>query len=672
MIVSNLYLRSTCRVMRRCLLAGVVLVAPVIFSSAPDGRVFAADLLSLYQEAIENDAQLAGERFRYRADQQSIVQSRALLRPQVGVNGRYGINRDETAVLGEADITDDFTSQSINFSVSQALYDREAKSTLDRSKGEVQLSALELNDTRQDVALRVSVAYFDVLAAQDNLEVARSEMSAISRQLDLAREMLDVGLGTKTDLFDSEARFKLAEVSEIEGLNNIEDALQSLQAITGRVPGELAALRSDAPVSSADPGEVEYWISLGLARSLNVLMTDQTAENARIQTEINRHGRSPTVDLVFNGGHRDREGSSNESSARDLSLQFNVPLYQGGAISSRVEQAHLLYQAALEDAKQVRRDTERTIRNAFLDVDSNARRVAALLQAVSASESAVQAREEGFAAGISTNLDVLDAQRDLFSARRDYLRARYDHIINLLQLERAAGSLEDTNISRVNEWLSTDDSAALKSEFKPVAIKAERQVQLSESVTSSVSSNAETSNDASDATAKVKVVESLGLTVAAAAQPEHVEEPSKIEQPESRQAENTEPVAAVSQAPNNTNIPKLTGVGHETLGVDRVRIDLNLDGPAVRAYSFGYLAPDRLAIDFYDVKQGLQIANIDIDSPLLTKLEAHQNGDHTQVVFHLSQPVHFDNTARRNGVVVVLRAAENHSAANSIPEKTNN
>jgi len=656
MIVPNLYSRSTTRDLRQRVLTSLLLVTlGSVMGSVTSTTVFAADLLSLYQEAIESDARLAGERFRYRADQQRVIQSRALLRPQVGFNGRYGLNRDEAAVLDEPDITDNYTSESVNFSVSQALYDREAKSGVDRSKGEVQLSALELNDTRQELALRVSVAYFDVLAAQDNLEVARSEMSAISRQLDLAREMLDVGLGTKTDLFDTEARFKLAEVSEIEALNDIEDALQSLQAITGNVPGELAALRSDAPVSGAEPGEVEYWISLGLARSLTVLKTDQAAEIARIQTEINRHGRSPTVDLVFNGGHSDREGSSNERSARDLSLQFNVPLYQGGAISSRVEQAHLLHQAALEDAKQVRRETERAIRNAFLDVDSNARRISALLQAVDASESAVQARQEGFAAGISTNLDVLDAQRDLFRARRDYLRARYDHIINLLELERAAGSLEDINISRINEWLSSDSGAQVKTEIMPVAIKADQRIELSGSAAPVLVSG----NDVD------LVDQSLGSTVATTAQPQTVDKIHAVPEAEVE-------IDVVEPRPIDENmvIPRLSGIGHQTLGVSSVRIDVELDDPGVRTYSFGYLSPNQLAIDFYDVQQGIEQPVFDIDTPLVHRVEAHQTDEHTQIILHLSQPVHFDNTAHRNGVVIVLRAADTTTIANSVPATT--
>lgn len=618
----------------------------------------AADLLSVFQQAIESDATLAGQRFRYRADQQRIVQARSGLRPQVGFNGRYGLNRDEFHNTEGVELTESYASNNISLGVSQTLFDRAARRTVEKSKGEVQLSALELNDTRQNVALRVAIAYFDVLAAQDNLEVARSEMSAISRQLDLAREMLDVGLGTKTDLFDTEARFKLAEVSEIEALNSIEDALRSLQAITGSAPNELAPLSDDAPVAAAEPAQVEYWVSLGLARSLNVLVGDQAAEVARLQTEINRFQRSPTVDLVYNDGRRDREGPSNDNTARDLSLQFNVPIYQGGAISSRSEEAHLRHQAALEDSKQARRETERLIRNAYLDVDSNVKRIAALLQAVSASESAVQARQEGFAAGISTNLDVLDAQRDLFGARRDYLRARYDHIINLLTLERAAGTLEDENIARINGWLASSNSAALDNGRldRLATLPQDNDAKLNVVVNESVSALGvgeiliENTNDSLvNSTVAVATTEPSPVTTA-----EERTEPVVADQPQALPADPT-------QAAGSTRV--LYEINHQSLGAGSLRLDFNTRGPIVGSYSFDYLDPLRLAIDLYDVQLDEALMLLELDNPLLALVEARQQDGHTQVVLNLKQAVNYDNTTHNGGVVVVLRAVQPNTLA---------
>ncbi len=784
-------------------LLATVVAAPMVgiglLGSLVTHEVRGADLLSVYQDAIESDATLTGQRFRFRADQQLIIQSRSSLRPQVGFNGRYGLNRDEFAVLGENDRTDSFLSNSMQLSVSQALYNRAARKNVDRSKGQVQLSALQLNDARQDVALRVSVAYFDVLAAQDNLEVARSEMSAISRQLDLAREMLDVGLGTKTDLFDTEARFKLAQVSEIDALNAIEDALRSLEAITGSKPGELALLNDDAPVTSADPADVEYWVSLGLARSLSVLQADQAAEIARLQTEVNRYQRSPVVNLVYNDGRNDREGPSNDSSQRDLSLQFNVPIYQGGAISSVTEEAQLRFQASQEDAKQARRETERLIRNAFLDVDSNARRIEALLQAVAASESAVQARQEGFAAGISTNLDVLDAQRDLFAARRDYLRARYNHIIDLLELERAAGTLEDENIARINQWLSSENGASIDNTSvrsiaaaepsstpqpkapveatpisepmaEPIAMPAAELSSTSLGSTVATVARADTAASTSRNDAKVVAVNSKpsidtvtdtaaidagndavvvaaitkpsvetvantaaidagndAVVVAAISKPSvetvadttaidagndavvvaAISKPSvdtvadtaaidagndavvvaAISKPSVDTVANTAAidagndavdVAAISKpitdtvantAASETKLPVLHNVGYQTLGASSVRLDIETRGPTVRAYSFAYLEPLRLAIDIYDVRQQMSVTDFDINSPLVSHVEVKQNGDHAQVIMQLTQPVHYDNTTHSGGVVIVFRASEHAKFAKAAVDK---
>jgi outer membrane protein len=100
------------------------------------------------------------------------------------------------------------------------------------------------------------------------------------------------------------------------------------------------------------------------------------------------------------------------------------------------------------------RDTKRNMRQAFLGAKSRLQRINALAAAVRASENALLAKEEGFAAGLTTNIAVLDAQRDLFSAQRDYFKERYDYILQVLELERLAGDLDETDMARVNAWLT--------------------------------------------------------------------------------------------------------------------------------------------------------------------------------------------------------------------------
>jgi len=72
---------------------------------------------------------------------------------------------------------------------------------------------------------------------------------------------------------------------------------------------------------------------------------------------------------------------------------------------------------------------------------------------VRAGENALLAKEESLTAGLTTNIAVLDAQRDLFGAQRDYLKERYDYVLQMLELERLSGDLNEDDVRRVNALL---------------------------------------------------------------------------------------------------------------------------------------------------------------------------------------------------------------------------
>ena len=141
-----------------------------------------------------------------------------------------------------------------------------------------------------------------------------------------------------------------------------------------------------------------------------------------------------------------------------MTLSFKLPFYQGGLINAQIREAASNHSAARARYESAHREIQRKTRQAFLSINSQLRRISALAEAVTAGESALQAKEEGFAAGLTTNIDVLDAQRDLFRAERNYLKARYDYVLQVLLLEQLSGQLNEEDVSRVNRWLGCPGS----------------------------------------------------------------------------------------------------------------------------------------------------------------------------------------------------------------------
>jgi len=171
------------------------------------------------------------------------------------------------------------------------------------------------------------------------------------------------------------------------------------------------------------------------------------------ETEIDRQQalRRLTVGLNLSAEYSD--SASADGTDASVALSFKLPFYQGGLINAQIREAASNHNAARARYELARREIQRKTRQAFLSINSQLRRISALAEAVIAGESALQAKEEGFAAGLTTNIEVLDAQRDLFQAERDHLKARYDYVLQVLLLEQLSGQLNEEDVSRVNRWL---------------------------------------------------------------------------------------------------------------------------------------------------------------------------------------------------------------------------
>jgi outer membrane protein len=163
----------------------------------------------------------------------------------------------------------------------------------------------------------------------------------------------------------------------------------------------------------------------------------------------------PTVDISARRSYSESDtAGDSENSNSSISLQLNVPIYSGGAVSSRVRASRERLVQQLERLEQIRRQVHREVRESYLGVMSGISQIKALQQAVLSSEVALEATRTGFEVGTRTAVDVVQSERSTFQAKRDLSRARYDYIVNSLNLKQAAGLLTVDDIEDVNAWLN--------------------------------------------------------------------------------------------------------------------------------------------------------------------------------------------------------------------------
>jgi outer membrane protein len=413
----------------------------------------AQDLVAIYGLALKNDAELLIAEANYLAAVQAVPIARSGRKPQVFLNAIGSARESDNSETGDND------NETIGYSLNltQSLYDNETAGNIDTAEASTEAELARLQAARQQLILRTAENYFAVLAAQDNVEFAYAERTAIARQLEQAQKRFEVGLIAITDVHEAQARFDTAEAQAILAENLLENAYQSLAVITGDVTiRELARVGDNLDMVVPEPADSERWVNAALEFNRDLLAARRDLDAARFERRKRSKRGYPTLDLVASYADNDVDDDLLGDSQQDdltLSLQFEMPLYTGGRISAEQSESESQFVAAKNNVLLQTRLASQLSRTAYLDVVSGISQVKALKQALESSNVALEATRAGFEVGTRTSIDVLVSLRETYRAERDYASARYEYLINTLLLRRAAGILEDDDLFDISRWL---------------------------------------------------------------------------------------------------------------------------------------------------------------------------------------------------------------------------
>lgn len=435
-------------------IAGLLLLSAAPFISSAGA---ATSLLDIYQLAIYNDPQYRGAEAAYLATLETKSQSRAQLLPTINLSANIADNKQKTLSSSSFAVgTRKFDSSGYTLSLTQPLFNYDYFVQLRQSRSTIGEANATLSAAQQALIIRLSERYFDTLAALDGLEFARAEKRAIDRQLEQTRQRFEVGLIAITDVHEAQAAYDLVTAQEILANNLLANQYEALAEITGQQHKQIAPLSPETPLIAPEPSDIDKWGDTATHQNFQLLATELAYQHAQEEIKRQRTGHYPTLELNASHSYNDSKGGnfgSNEAENQTIEFRLNMPLFQGGATSSRTRQAQHLADQARENYEQQRRATLRQARDAYLSVQAEINRVKALGQAVVSAQSALDATEAGLEVGTRTTVDVLDTRRDLFRAQRDHARSRYDYILHTLRLKEAAGILTVTDLELINGWL---------------------------------------------------------------------------------------------------------------------------------------------------------------------------------------------------------------------------
>jgi outer membrane protein len=458
--------------------------------------VLAADLLEVYQRALQNDPQLREAEATRLATLEAKPQALSALLPQIAGNGKISRERDTgssntTEAVGlppcgpdvpppcssgttPTTIFESFpfdgkvvtTTHLYSIDLKQNLFRWENWVILQRADSQVAQAEADYQAAQQDLMARVSQRYFDVLGAQDDVEAQEVALTSVSRQLEQAEARFQIGLIAVTDVEEARASHDSTAAAVIAAKRALSSTQELLREIIGDPFDSLARPIEPFEMANPDPVSEDRWVDMALQQNLSLVSSRLAADIARENVSVARGGHFPSVDLVASGGKLNTNGVDTftdgspaggtllDQNQRSIGIQFTFPLYTGGMVSSQIRQAVYQHRAAKERLERVARQTEHDARDAYLGVLSEISRVKALRRAVESNMIGLRATESGYEAGTRTAVDVLQSRQQWVQAQTDYSRSRYDYMLNVIKLQQAAGILSEQSLQRVNALLT--------------------------------------------------------------------------------------------------------------------------------------------------------------------------------------------------------------------------
>ena len=436
----------------------------------------ATDLMDVYRQSLENDPVFKAAYSTYMSQRELVPQAWANLLPQLTINALAGRSNQEV-VTSIFDIKQTYGTNQWRVSASQAVFNYQAWAQVQEAQASVKAALATFNDAAQNLMLRSSSNYLDLLYARDTLSFAEAKQRANKRQLDQAQQRFNVGLDAITSVYEAQAAYDQSVAQVISAKNNLVNRGENLSKITNHTYENISMLRdSKIPLVSPEPNNVDDWVSTGLKQNYNLFAAKYNLQSARDNIKVQSAGNWPT--FAIEGStvttHNDTGITSSGKSAAaavntfadsvfiapkqvlsGVALKMNFPVFQGGLVLSKTRQAQYDFQTSSEQLEKVYRDVVVNSRIAYNTIIDGISKVKADRKTILSQTNSLESVEAQYGVGTRTMTDVVNAQQKLFDAQRQLAADQYDLINSLLNLKYLSGTLNVSDIEEINSWLAT-------------------------------------------------------------------------------------------------------------------------------------------------------------------------------------------------------------------------
>ena len=427
------------------------------------GTVLSMDLLQAYQAAQQQDATILASRAAAQAGRERLPQARSQLLPNVamsvGRNQNNLVNTTPNSLGQEQTSETHYPSLNRTLTVRQPLFRSYLAAQYRQAEAQVQDAEASLAQDEQNLAVRVSGAYFEAMLTHEQLALVLAQRTAYTTQLDAARKSLAAGSGTRTDVDDAQARLDMNAALEIEARQNVSYTLRQLEMLVNQPVDKLATLDvARLELLEPQPNVLQDWIARAETGNPQLQSLRAQVETSRQEVKKAGSGHYPTLDAVAQWSRSESENILNVASRytnASVGLQLNIPIFSGGYVNSSVRQALAGQEHAEQALEAGRRDLGVRVYKEFRGVTENIPKVRALELALRSADQLVLSSRKSFQAGSRTVIDVLNAEQQRMVVLRDLAQARYMYLIARIRLLALVGAADDEAVAAINRMLKS-------------------------------------------------------------------------------------------------------------------------------------------------------------------------------------------------------------------------
>lgn len=437
--------------------------------------VHADTLAQIFDLASNNDPEIRSAEAALKANQQSLAINRAALLPQVSAGAQYSDSntdtqtfvRDDTQndplVGSVVDVERESSSTTYSASLGQVLFDLPSWYNYKQGDAIAERAEKDYMLAKQDLIVRTTEAYLNVLSAVDSLATIQAEERAFQSQLDQTQQRYDVGLIAITDVLEAQAAYDDVTSRLIQARGALGIAFEGLSVLTGQNHTSIAPLADTFPVVDPMPKDSDSWVEMALANNYALASSELVRDAALFNSKSSKMEHLPSLNLRLSYADTRPEGDPEiandafDSTRTGLTLSLDMPIFTGGRITGQRKQAYYQYVQAEESLNNTRRSLIQTTRNLHLSTVTGVSAVNARAQSIKSSESALEATRAGYEVGTRNLVDVLNAERALYASQLDYFNARYEYILNMLNLKLASGTLTSEDVMYYNQYLDASN-----------------------------------------------------------------------------------------------------------------------------------------------------------------------------------------------------------------------